>query len=117
MSEEIRKYQRQWELYRDKKGRGCFMAIIILPVPGTLVYISRNFPHYGNAALFGIILVFGVSAVIFFLREISNALAAKVILIIKRRILRLKNVSIVNCRFFTVLHIFSITGELNAATI
>lgn len=66
MSEEIIKYQREWEHYQDKKGQGCLMAIFILPVLGTLVYISRNFLHYSNAALFGIVVTFGILAVIYF---------------------------------------------------
>ncbi|MCU1289372.1 MAG: hypothetical protein JWN60_1601 [Acidobacteria bacterium] len=69
MSEEIKKYQRQWEHYQDKKGQGCLMAIIILPALGALVYISRNFPHYSSEALFGIIVVFGISAVVYFYME------------------------------------------------
>lgn len=75
------------------------MAVIILPVLETLVYISRIF-HITAMRLYSESLRhLAFRRLSVFLRKTSNVLVAKVILIIKRQMLRLKNVSIVSCRF------------------
>ena len=55
MSEEITKYQQQWNEYQNEKGNGCLFGMIVLPFFALTVYLAREFLTHPTEIIVGIL--------------------------------------------------------------
>jgi hypothetical protein len=69
MSEEITKYQKEWDDYRNRIGNGCAAMLIILFIVAAVVLLSRLYPAIGEfleKALFFIFATAIIGYLVFF---------------------------------------------------